>query len=186
MKDKFEFGYASDVAAMVREQLKTSCARIEIAGSLRRRKKEIGDIEIVYIPKTAVVTEEDLFGQSRNLTDRAIAALENSKVLERRKNIKGREAFGDHIKLMRDVSSGVPVDLFATTEAAWWNYLVCRTGGAQSNMRIAALAKSRGYKWEPYSAGFWDPEKDETIPMQSEEDVFRFVGLPYEEPAARP
>jgi hypothetical protein len=29
--------------------------------------------------------------------------------------------------------TGIPVDLFAATEDNWWNYLVCRTGPADSN-----------------------------------------------------
>ena len=37
-------------------------------------------------------------------------------------------------------ASGIPVDFFATTEEAWFNYLVCRTGPAELNTRIASAA----------------------------------------------
>jgi DNA polymerase/3'-5' exonuclease PolX len=90
---------------------------------------------------------------------------------------------------MRHVASGIPVDLFATTEACWHNYLVCRTGPAESNIRIAAAAKARGWKWNPYGEGFSrggplaGPE--EARALRSEREVFEFVGLPYTEPEER-
>jgi DNA polymerase/3'-5' exonuclease PolX len=185
-KAKFPAPLAADVATKIISELAPSCERICFAGSLRRRKSEVGDIEILYIPKTAIVTEQHLFGEPANLTNRAIAALETIGLLSRRKNIKGNEAFGDRIKLMIHPASGIPVDLFSTTTEAWHNYLVCRTGGAASNTRIASLARSRGYKWEPYSAGFVDPSDGRVFAMPSERDVFRFVGLDYEEPWERP
>ena len=40
------------------EELADACDRLEIAGSIRREKKEVGDIEIVAIPIRPV----DMFG----------------------------------------------------------------------------------------------------------------------------
>jgi len=40
-------------------------------------------------------------------------------------------------KLAVYVGSGIPVDLFATTEECWFNALVCRTGSAETNVKIA-------------------------------------------------
>jgi DNA polymerase/3'-5' exonuclease PolX len=85
---------------------------------------------------------------------------------------------------MRHVASGIPADLFAATRENWWNYLVCRTGPADSNMRICMGAQARGWKWNPYGAGFSDPEGNVRV-MDSERAVFDFVGLPYREPEAR-
>jgi DNA polymerase/3'-5' exonuclease PolX len=189
-KQKFPATSALEVAQAIITELAPACERIEIAGSLRRRKSFVGDIEILYVPKTTPLY--DLLGETMHdvpLPDIVIARLVGAeRILEKRKNIKGAEAFGDHIKLMRHIASGIPVDLFACAPESWFNYLVCRTGGAQSNTRIAGLAKSRGYKWKPYSPGFVDlNDPDETpIPMESEEAVFRFVGLKFEQPWERP
>ncbi len=39
------------IAEKVKAQLAPHCERIEIAGSIRRKKPDVGDIEIVAIPK---------------------------------------------------------------------------------------------------------------------------------------
>jgi hypothetical protein len=63
---------------------------------------------------------------------------------------KGLKQHGPQNNLMRHVATGLPADLFATTEANWWNYLVCRTGPVVSNLWIALEAKARGWHWNPY------------------------------------
>lgn len=59
-KKKFPAASAIQVAQSIVAALAPSCQRIEIAGSLRRRKQEVGDIEILYVAKTAEQT--DLLG----------------------------------------------------------------------------------------------------------------------------
>ncbi|HEY4285373.1 MAG TPA: hypothetical protein VGM62_20120 [Chthoniobacterales bacterium] len=195
MKAQYPAKLALQIAISICAKLGTACKQIEIAGSLRRRKREVGDIEILYISKmrTGELVDVDLFGTSerpapRPLADIEIGRLESNGTLERRKNVKGNETFGERIKLMRHIESGIPIDFFACAPESWFNYLVCRTGGAESNTRIASLAKARGYKWKPYTPGFIDlNDPDErTIAMENEEAVFRFVGLEYEEPWERP
>ena len=51
MKAKIPLAEAEEIASRVVEKLMPYCQRIEIAGSIRRRKAEIGDIEIVAEPK---------------------------------------------------------------------------------------------------------------------------------------
>lgn len=51
---------ARALAEKVCHQLVPYCEKIKICGSIRRRKKEIGDIDIVVLPKTKPV--KDLFG----------------------------------------------------------------------------------------------------------------------------
>ena len=51
MKAKIPLAEAEEIASLVVEKLMPYCQRIEIAGSIRRRKAEIGDIEIVAEPK---------------------------------------------------------------------------------------------------------------------------------------
>ncbi len=160
--------------------------RIEIAGSLRRQKPQVGDIELLMIPKVIELPDpESVFGEvvATNMTDARIKRLEATGVLARRKNVKGSEMFGEKNKLMVHVATGIPVDLFATTEASWFNYLVCRTGPLESNVAICNAAIGKGWKWEPYSPGF--KRIGYTEPMHSERQVFEFVGLPYHEPQFR-
>lgn len=184
-KLKFPAADAQAVADEIVSALAESCERITVAGSLRRGKPYVGDVEILYIPKQGEARGDELFALPRNLANLAIADLEQRFVLLRRQNVNGSEMFGDRNKLMRHTLSGIPVDLFSTTAEAWFNYLVCRTGGAESNTRIASRAKERGYQWNPYSCGFTDLNDGRVFPMASEQDVFAFVGLAYEEPEVR-
>lgn len=175
------------VAEEIYHVLKPATDRITIAGSLRRGKESVGDVEILYIPKFQSRKDPDaLLGDKLiNLADEEITALENSGMLERRKNVKGSEVFGAKNKLMRHRKSGIPVDLFSALPENWWNYLVCRTGPAESNVAIAQAAQKRGWKWNPYGVGFTRLRDGEVVTMNSEEEVFAFVGLRYTKPEER-
>jgi DNA polymerase/3'-5' exonuclease PolX len=61
MKAKIAYSEVLPIAQELVELLRDGCARLEIAGSLRRRRPEVGDIELVAIPR--VQEETDLFGQ---------------------------------------------------------------------------------------------------------------------------
>jgi DNA polymerase/3'-5' exonuclease PolX len=62
---------------------------------------------------------------------------------------------------------------------------IARTGPSESNVRIAEAAKAKGFKWHPYKPGFSEEATGRVFPMGSEEEVFRFVSLPYAEPWER-
>src|SRR5437667_1873324 len=170
--------------------LKPHCMRIIVAGSLRRRKEFASDIEILFIPR--FVTEPDpgdFLGATLlvNATERAInEGLLLRNILAIRPNKNGVAAWGEKNKLGLHPESGLAVDLFTATEENWFNYLVCRTGSAENNVRICNAAISRGWKWNPYGVGFSRPTSSpklvDNVYIQSEREVFEFVRLPYLEP----
>jgi DNA polymerase/3'-5' exonuclease PolX len=176
-KHKFPRAAAIAVAQEVGRALSPGCQRIIVAGSLRRGCAEVGDVELLYIPRTDQRPDPvDLFAEiTVNLADEEIGRLEALGVLARRKNIMGCETFGPKNKLMLHVPSGIPVDLFSIEADAWWNNLVCRTGPADSNTRIAMAAQRKGWHWQPYSPGFFRDGHIEE--MHSEQEVFAFAGL---------
>lgn len=191
-KPRFPNALGMRVAAELCAALKPASERLIVAGSLRRRKATVGDVEVLYIARTEVRRDpEDMFATKEfNLADEVIASLERRGVLERRRNSIGSEMFGPKNKLMRHRASGVPVDLFAATTENWWNYLVCRTGPAESNTRIAMAAQAMGWTWNPYRAGFsrggpMTGLEHEERAMGSEAEVFAFVGLPWAAPEDR-
>jgi len=186
--------FPSEAALIVcRELLADLCGateRVAIAGSLRRKKPLVGDIELLFIPRIAQLPARDLFGHdipTRNLAEEAIADWLARGVLKKRINVNGSEMWGEKNKLAVHVSTGIPVDLFAATEANWFNYLVCRTGPSESNIRIASAAQRKGWMWHPYGEGFSRGSGlgRERIAVTSEREVFEFVGLPYLEPEKR-
>ena len=177
-KRKWPRAAAIQVARTLCEALQPHCEKLIVAGSLRRGRALVGDVEILYIPHT----EErpiDLFHTRRfPLTDPVLDHLLKTEILAKRPSVTGSHTWGQQNKLAIHVPSGIPVDLFETTADCWFNYLVCRTGPAESNTRIATAAQERGWKWKPYSPGFTRLSDGAHHAVQSEEEVFTFVGLP--------
>lgn len=191
-KRKFPLMLARGVAEKIVDALRPACARIEIAGSIRRKKAAVGDIEIVYIPKFIEVTDpSDLFGDKKILVNGADAVIDlliKGGCLGKRLNKLGSETWGENNKLAVEVKTELPVDLFATNAVAWWNYLVCRTGSMETNIKIASAAQKKHCQWCPTRAGFlqrYASGEAKMWIMKSEEDVFEFAGLPYLKPEER-
>ena len=196
-KVKFQRAVAMEAARELCAQLRPFCAlwsdaspAIKVCGSLRRLKQSVGDVEIVYVPRLETVeTAADLLGEPgpserRNLFDVELDRLIRDGVLEKRLNKLDRATWGPENKLAVHRPTGVPVDLFSTSFSAWWSYVVCRTGSAQTNTRIATEALRKGWRWHP-TAGHFTDVMGKKVWIQSEEDVFRLVGLPYLEPKDR-
>lgn len=185
MKMRYPLSMAQDVAGKLLEALRPYCTRIVVAGSVRRGKPLVGDVELLYISK--ISTMADLFGPAEPYAqaDEVLRALIDSGVIERRYNVNGSPMWGEKNKFARHVNTGMPVDLFATDEACWENYLVCRTGPGELNTEIAMRAKQRGLMWHPYGTGFERVATGEVLPVKTEGEVFDIVGLPRMEPRER-
>lgn len=185
-KPKFQRAAALKVAAELCRVLEPVCERLIVAGSLRRLRMEVGDVEILYIPKTEIRPDpQDMFAKCTvNLVDESLYGLIGTGRIGYRMNNLGSAVWGAKNKLAVHLATGIPVDFFEAREANWFNYLVCRTGSAESNMRIATAAQAKGWKWNPYGAGFTD-ERGDLVRVASEEDAFARVGLPYLEPQRR-
>lgn len=184
-KKKFDRKIAISVAKELTNWLLGSCERIIVAGSLRRRKLKVGDVEIVYIPNHVERAIDLLSSEQVSAVDIALENLIKAGVIAKRKNVRGSEVWGEKNKLAIHVATGVPVDFFATTPEAWFNYLVCRTGGALNNTRIAEAYQRYGCKWNPYGVGFTD-KWGEVHANHSEADVYENAKLRYLHPWERP
>lgn len=184
MKTRFPRAAAIAVAKELCDALKPVTTALIVAGSLRRRKLDVGDVEILYISKTGSAPDGLFDVVETNLVDEVLASLLQRCVLAKRTNEKGSEMWGPKNKFAVHVASGIPVDLFTATAENWFNYLVCRTGGKDSNTRIAAAAQAKRWQWNPYGPGFTD-ENGNLVKVETEQDVFRLAGLPYLEPWQR-
>lgn len=183
-KVKYPRGLAIEAVREILAMFQAGCRRVVVAGSLRRMKEEVGDVEILYLPNFAEV-KADWFSTRRvNVADRVLDTMLASGLIAKRRNVLFQESWGSQNKYAVHVTSGIPVDFFETYEEAWFNYLVCRTGGAESNMRVASAAQAKGWKWHPYGIGFHD-EQGNTVRVGSEREVFELVGLPFLEPKER-
>jgi len=187
-KKRYPWEIASQVGLALLAGLKPLCkdGYLTIAGSVRRKKSEVGDIEILYVPLVgSCKLETELFGTPLNLVTTWLDDCVKKKALIQRLNLLGRKTWGERIRLAAETHTGIPVDFFEATIHNWFNYLVCRTGPAESNMAIAKAARERGWQWAPYSPGFISLEGEQLHVCKSEADVFEFVGLKHVPPAER-
>lgn len=187
MKTKYPRDAAMRVADELLAVLSPLCEpnRCVIAGSLRRGKAEVGDVEILYVSKVGAVRPPgSLFDETGILVDAALEKMLGVTLVKRASDA-GTFAWGSKNKLARHIASEIPVDLFSTTEENWYNSLVCRTGGAETNKRLATEAQRRGRQWNVYGPGVTIVATDEVIPATSERHVFEQVGVPYLEPSDR-
>lgn len=191
LKPKIEMEKALPIARQLRDMLSPFCqvGRCEIVGSLRRQRGWVGDVEVLYVPKFRLVAA-DLFNpkaaKMQNTADEFLDSLKRQRIIMPRINRIGQTAWGEENKYAVHCASGLAVDFFATTEDCWWNNLVTRTGGKQSNINICSAARRLGWKYESTGRGFQSLRGLSYHQTTSERDVFEFVRLPYLEPQNRP
>ena len=188
-KIRYERATALAVARELCAALKPVTDRLLVAGSLRRRKGTVGDVEILFVPRFEDRPDPgDLFGKPAHMNLAALTLEEwlATGRLSKRLNANGGSMWGEQNRLAVHVVSGIPVDFFQARAANWWNLVVCRTGSAESNIRICSAALRRGWKWDPYGAGFYDRLTGDLVcRTSSEADVFESLGLRCVEPWER-
>jgi Plasmid encoded RepA protein len=153
-KPRWPATIAHKVADELIAQLQPRCEQACAAGSLRRGKAEVGDIEILYVPRIGQVhMPGELFPRSGSLADELIEHWLAKHVIRKRPNVNGTATWGAQNKLAVHVASSVPVDLFATTSERWFVSLVVRTGSKEMNTMLATSALRRGMQLRLWSAG---------------------------------
>ena len=133
--------------------------QVTIAGSFRRRKETVGDIDILVT-----------CGKKTDPIGRFVGYPEVEKVLA-----KGTTRAGVRLK------SGLQVDLRVVPARSYGAALVYFTGSKAHNIALRALAMKRGLKFNEYGvfkAARW-------LAGETEKDVYAKAGLPYIEPELR-
>lgn len=169
------------VAEALKAQLTPVCERIEIAGSLRRGKPAVGDIELVCIPKP--IDPFYSWGEYDQL-DAALRQMISDGLLRKRRNKQGRFiGYGIQNKYLVHVPSGIGVDVFSTEGRYWGMALVVRTGPKEFNIRMMTRFRELGMRGHAYG-GSTDIGGTE-LDCPDEEPVFRLLGWPYMLPEER-
>lgn len=112
-KQRIPLAQAETIALRLVRDLEDVVERIEVVGSIRRRRDMVADIELLVIPKIDVV-RRDLFGNPDQLVNRLDERCDNlhgAGLLIDRVDVNGRRAWGEKYK--RAIYQGVPVDLFS-------------------------------------------------------------------------
>lgn len=176
---------AQVAAWKARADLLAYCERIEIAGSVRRRRPLVKDVELVSIPKTY---RTNLLGEpvSDSLTDHLAAAVHDSaSPWRRRPNKDGTTTFGPLNKLL--TYQGFPVDVFTTDARHWGMTMFVRTGPAEWNIRAMQAFRALGLEGHAYGGVTWQDHSGEgwEIDCSAEETVFGALRWSYVRPADR-
>ncbi len=164
---------ALEAAEIAKGDLVPYCDRIEIAGSIRRRKEDVGDIEIVAIPKRV---EVGLFGDD---TEREPGF---ARVVNQWGKVKGDPQHG--LYTQRILPVGIKLDLFVATPLNWGLIYAIRTGSADFSRYVLASGWVRsGYR--SINGMLHTIETGEPWPTPEEEDLFRAAGVAWIEPEKR-
>nr|BEK69901.1 DNA polymerase/3'-5' exonuclease PolX [Kitasatospora purpeofusca] len=137
------------------------CTRCAHAGSLRRMRETVGDIDVL-------ATAEDSAPLMAALTALPYTA----------------EVIGTGpTKTSIRTTDGIQVDLRVVPEEDWGAALVYFTGSKAHNIKLRTMAVRAGLKLSEY--GLFDAEGGEKIVSASEDEVYAALGLPWIAPPLR-
>lgn len=191
-----ELKTAEKIAVALCYRLQPYCDHLNIAGSIRRKKKEVKDIEIICVPKNETV--KDMFGgNSGEIISPGFVNIVNQFGVI----IKGN-AFGKMMQI--ELPENIMLDLFITKEFDYYQQYAIRTGSADyAKNVIAAGWKKKGWcgtdkglrkisdcvemkgadgksKWRCIAR---DPELPPV--WHDEKEFFKWLGVIYEKPMHR-
>ncbi|MFF0062477.1 DNA polymerase/3'-5' exonuclease PolX [Streptomyces sp. NPDC005279] len=154
---------AMDIAEQIVSELSgiPGCERCAYAGSLRRMRETIGDIDILVAAERSVLFMEALSGLP--YTAEVIAHGEK--------------------KMSIRTDKGLQVDLRVLPLASWGAGLQYFTGSKAHNIRMREIAVRRKLKLSEY--GLFHAESGRRITADTEEDIYARLGLPWIPPPLR-
>lgn len=164
--NRIPLAQAQEIAVGVMLQLEPHCEVISIAGSIRRDRPTIGDIEIVCVPKPYDATP--LFASGL------------ATVVNRWPKVRGELPCR---YTQRMLPEGIPLDLFMVDPDGYGLQRAIRTGSANWSHQVLAKAWVRaGYHSE---GGLLRDHKGRVVPCRSEGELFDRIGLEWVHPRDR-
>jgi DNA polymerase/3'-5' exonuclease PolX len=183
------------------EKLRPLCDRVEVAGSIRRQKTDVGDVELVALPRMAALYDvQALLGPKflNFLTDQEhrqaklggyfkdpawvkAKALEVAARVGKPVRVKG-EWPGGMTQLA--LPQGICLDLFTPSSPDAWGLIhFIRTGCAEFTRAMATHSARLGYIWHEgriyrrFGHGKEAKPDGPAFSVPEEDDVFRFFGV---------
>ena len=187
------------VAENLLEAWTPACERIEVAGSVRRRKADPHDLELVAIPRLEVLTaKKDMFEDTQvamaesNLLDELLGEWKAGGRLRDRPDKNGRGAWGPKFKRAL-TADGVAVDIFSCGPglgSQWGVIFAIRTGPADFSHAIVTSRLEGGFMpvgMQVKDGALWinGDGGRALIETPEEEDFFEAINLPCWPPEER-
>ncbi len=163
--ERFHFPVAQNQAQTIFNYLRenTAIIRLEIAGSLRRKKETIKDIDLVA--SCEVVQREAIMDYFTAFPDVQEVVLKGST------------------KSTLLLNSGISCDLRLVEEAQFPFLLQHSTGSKEHNTALRARAKAMNLTMNEY--GLFPRGREESVPCKNESDVYKALGLDFIPPEMR-
>lgn len=182
-----ELTQARAISELLIARLRPACERIIVAGSIRRGKPEVGDIEIVCIPKVHVQPTLDMFGEQSGTITRDALKIVISEWVENANNglrcLKGGDRY-----MQFALPQGINLDLFIVRPPAQWGVIATiRTGPADYSHWLVTKRQYGGALPSHMMVrdGALYYADGTLIPTPEEVDFFCALNLPWCEPADR-
>jgi len=155
-------GHILPVAEEIKEELSSLdyVLRVEIAGSIRRRKETVGDIDILVTTNKPLDVME--YFSNMDLIDDVV--------------VKGPTKSTVRLK-----ENGIDVDLRAFDDESFGSALMYFTGSKETNVELRRIAISKGLKLNEYGVF----KGDNLLAGRTEKEVFQSLGMSYIEPELR-
>ena len=162
-RERMPLGTALGLAEAIVTRLRDmpEVERIETAGSLRRMRETVKDIDLLVTSRRPGPVMEVFVGLP---------------------NVAEVLAHGDTKSSVR-LREGIQVDLRVVDPECLGAALQYFTGSKQHNIRVRELAQRQGLKVSEY--GVFREESGERVAGRTEEEVYRAVGLPWVPPELR-
>ncbi|MFO8018814.1 MAG: DNA polymerase/3'-5' exonuclease PolX [Promethearchaeia archaeon] len=156
-------GYILPIAENIKTRLKEldEVIKIRVAGSIRRMKETIGDVDIL-------VTSKD----PGKVMDFFVNMEEVKKVVS-----KG------HTRSTIIAENNLQVDLRVVDEESFGSALQYFTGSKEHNIQVRQIALDKNYKLSEY--GLMDKKENKKIAGRNEEEIYTKLGLTYVVPELR-
>lgn len=171
---RMERAQALRIAEGLMSQLRPHCQRIEIAGSVRRAKRLVGDIELVVTPR---MVPQGMFGDLHS-------ALAGFNYASLGKYLKGGEKY-----VQLELPEGINLDLFIVTPPAEWGVIFTLRTGPDSFSQRCVTPRCKGGYLPSYlkveKGAVRHAESGDIIPTPEEGDFFKVLGLQWTAPGLR-
>lgn len=157
------------VAEMLLDSLRPFCESIEYAGSIRRQKEFVGDIEILLQPKLILIPPKNQLAFTEYLSEKPHPGI--MQFIRRFKIIRGDLDTG---KMMSFVGpQNIQVDVFTSNKINHGYIKLLRTGSSDYNrnflmpkLKEAGIILEDGFLWKGGNI----------IPVSDEADVYQLFG----------
>lgn len=196
---------AKKIVIDIGKRLEPWCDRINIAGSIRRGKLEVKDLEIVCLPKKVATGQVDIF---TNETAKETVHAEFNRIVYSLGNVIKGKPDGRYMQIEIENRLGgiktVNLDLFMPQPHDYYRIYAIRTGSADYSAKIITAGwikqgwrgTDNGLRLEEQCAGYKQPDgkvkwscvvENPVLPpvWQSEQEFFDWINVPILPPNLR-